>query len=194
MIAFVRGRVVDKRPDSAVLDVGGVGYEVAMPTGSLAALPGEGQEATVMTYLHVRDDGVSLFGFASDEEKALFEALIGVSGVGPKVALAALSALAPATLRQAIASEDVATVASTPGIGKKTAQRIIVELKDKVGVPEVSVAADVPPEPLGEAVEALTQMGFSRREVMRALSDFEGDGEQAEALVRHALKRLGGSV
>ena len=195
MIALLTGRVHEKRAASVIIDVGGVGYEVAMATGSLAALPAEGDSVTVHTFLQARDDGVSLFGFESAHEKALFELLLGVSGVGPKVALSALSALAPAALSEAIAREDAALIASTPGIGKKTAQRIIIELKDRLDLPDLAGAPSaVAPDAYAEATDALVGMGFGQAEIAGALTDAAGDDLAAEDLVRHALKRLGGAA
>ena len=193
MIAFLTGRVASKRTGECVLDVGGVGFRLAMSTSSLAALPAEGDTVTVHTHLHVREDELSLFGFESTDERALFEQLLTVSGVGPKVALATLSALAPATLTEAIAREDVALISSVPGIGKKTAQRIILDLKDRLGLPDLTAAAPgVGADVAAEATEALHGMGFSSAEVAVALSGYEGDAADAQAVLRYALKRLGG--
>ena len=128
MIAFLTGRVASKAPTFALLDVGGVGYRLLMSTTSLAALPAEGDEVTVHTYLYVREDELTLFGFESGAETEAFERLITVSGVGPKVALATLSSLSPDALAGAIAAGDDGLISSVPGIGKKTAQRIILEL------------------------------------------------------------------
>jgi Holliday junction DNA helicase RuvA len=162
-----------------------------MSTGSLASLPAEGDTATIHTRLHVREDELSLYGFESAAEKELFEHLITVRGVGPKVALAALSAYEPDVLVEAIRSEDVAIVSSISGIGAKTAQRIILELKDKLGGTTLSTgqsseAAGV----VAEAREALLAMGFSAAEVASALKNADGKG--ASAIVRDALKRFGG--
>jgi Holliday junction DNA helicase RuvA len=140
MIAFLTGKVAAKTTAYAIVEVGGVGFKMAMSTSSLAALPAEGDDVTVHTYLHVREDELALFGFESDDERVLFEQLISVSGVGPKVALSVLSALAPDTLKRAIASEDVALLSSVPGIGKKSAQRLIIELKDRLDLPDLSPA------------------------------------------------------
>ena len=129
MIAFLDGTLAGKTLASAFVNVGGVGFEVGMSQAGLAKLPATGEHVTVHTYLQVRDDGMSLFGFLSLEEKALFEKLITVSGVGPKVALAALSSYAPSQLADLIAAQDVAAVQRIPGVGKKTASRIILELK-----------------------------------------------------------------
>lgn len=192
MIAFLRGRLTGRTPTHALVDVGGVGYEVAMPTRSLAALPGEGEPVTVLTHMHVREDGMSLFGFTTDAEKRLFEGLIGVSGVGPKVALAMLSALSPDDLASAVAREDVGVLSSVPGVGKKTAQRVIVDLKDRLGGPDVGALKGTVADVHTEAREALLAMGFGPVEAAAALKDVEG--EDAQALLRAALRRLGGAA
>jgi Holliday junction DNA helicase RuvA len=196
MIAFLTGRVSAKAASYALLDVGGVGYKLAMTTGSLAALPAEGDEVTVWTHLYVREDELSLFGFENEAEKESFEQLITVSGVGPKVALATLSALSPDALAAAIASGDDATIATVPGIGKKTAQRIILDLKDKLGLQGLGSGGLT--KSLGssaafsEATDALLSMGFSSPEISAALREFDGGSSDAQALLKHALRRLGG--
>lgn len=192
MIAFLTGRVVAKRPASALIDVGGVGYQLAMSTGSLAALPADGDEVTVWTHLHVREDELSLFGFESEAEKNAFELLITVSGVGPKVALSALSAMSADTLAQAIATEDDKLIATIPGVGKKTAQRIVLDLKDKLGTREIgsSVRGAGQALAVAEASDALLGMGFSSAEIAIALQGSD-KGADTQSLVRHALKRLG---
>lgn len=192
MIAFLTGRVVAKRPASALLEVGGVGYQLAMSTGSLAALPAEGDEVTVWTHLHVREDELSLFGFESESEKSAFELLITVSGVGPKVALSALSAMSADTLGQAIATEDDKLIATIPGVGKKTAQRIVLDLKDKLGAREIGSSTRSSGQALAvaEASDALLGMGFSSAEIAIALQGSD-KGADTQSLVRHALKRLG---
>ena len=192
MIAFLTGRVVAKRATFALLDVGGVGYQMAMSTGSLAALPAEGDEVTVWTHLHVREDELSLFGFESEAEKAAFELLITVSGVGPKVALSALSAMSAETLANAVATEDDKLIATIPGVGKKTAQRIVLDLKDKLGAPDVGARGRTggPGVAFAEASDALLGMGFSSAEIAVALQGSD-QGADTQALVRHALKRLG---
>jgi Holliday junction DNA helicase RuvA len=193
MIAFLTGRVAHVSEDHCVLDVGGVGFRVAMSTSALAALPAEGDEVTIQTHLHVRDDEMSLFGFESQSEKVLFERLITVSGVGPKVALAALSSYDAETLSQAIADEDVAVVSSIPGIGAKTAQRIILDLKDRLVTAGV---ADAPRgdsgDARGEVREALAGMGFTAAEASAAVKGFDGPADDAQALLKYALGRLGG--
>lgn len=196
MIAFLTGRLVEKGTDYAVLDVGGVGYRMALSANSLTALPAEGDEVTVHTHMHVREDDISLFGFESASEKALFARLITVSGIGPKVALAALSSFTPGALISAIVSEDAALVSSIPGVGNKTAQRLILELKDKLDTPgnlAVGGAAGTAPA-AAEAREALATMGFSSTEAATALKGYDGPPRDAAAMLRHALKRLGGGA
>jgi holliday junction DNA helicase RuvA len=193
MIAFLTGRVAAVGAAHCLLEVGGVGLRLSMTTGSLAALPAVGDQVTVHTHLHVREDELSLFGFESDAEKLAFEQLITVSGVGPKVALATLSALSAGALAAAVMSEDVATISGVPGIGKKTAQRIILDLKDKLGAGELSSAASRAGgsgPALAEATDALLAMGFSAAEAATALKGAEG-AQSATALLRHALRRLG---
>jgi len=195
MIAFLDGTVVEKGASHALIQVGGVGFRLAMTTSSLSALPAIGDEVIVHTYLHVREDELSLFGFESEAEKSAFELLITVSGVGPKVALATLSALSPETLTAAVASEDVATISSVPGIGKKTAQRIILDLKDKLGAADLALGGGVARGSragagLAEATDALLAMGFSSAEASAALKGADGTAD-AQSLLRYALQRLG---
>ncbi|TDB38887.1 MAG: Holliday junction branch migration protein RuvA [Actinobacteria bacterium] len=195
MIAFLTGRIAEKGAGHVVLDVGGVGLRVAMSTGSIAALPAEGDSVTVRTHLQVREDELSLYGFENADEKSLFEKLITVSGVGPRVALSALSSFRSAALAEAVAREDVGLLSSIPGVGKKTAQRIIIELKDKLGVPDLAAATSgAGASTHAEARDALLGMGFSAAEVATALDRYEGDPENSQALLKHALRRLGGGV
>jgi Holliday junction DNA helicase RuvA len=192
VIAFLSGRVAGKDAGSALLDVGGVGYRLLMSTRSLASLPAEGGSVTVHTYLHVREDELTLYGFENDDERALFETLIGVSGVGPKVALAVLSALKPDALRAAVASDDVAVLSSVPGVGKKTAQRLALELKDKLDLPDVVFAGrGAHPVAAAEARDALLAMGFTAGEAAAALRGAD-ERSTAEQLLKSALKSLGG--
>jgi Holliday junction DNA helicase RuvA len=193
MISFLTGRVAGKASGFALLEVGGVGYRLLMSTASLTALPADGDEATVHTYLHVREDELTLYGFESEDERALFELLISISGVGPKVALAVLSALQPDALRGAIARDDIALLSSVPGVGKKTAQRLVLELKDKLGLPELGAASGAAGSPAAtEARDALLSMGFSPAEAAAALRDADA-GATTEQLLKTALRALGGS-
>ena len=198
MIAFLSGKVAAVLPpNTAYIDVAGVGYAVSMPQGDLGKLE-VGKSARVLTYLSVSDNGLGLYGFLSDEEKALFEKLIGVSKVGPKMALAALSTYTPRELADAIAAQDIARVSHIPGVGKKTAERIILELKgtlergletlfDSGAADGAASAASVA---LTGATEALLSMGFTSAEAEVALKGApEGAGEGA--LLQYGLKRLG---
>ena len=190
MIAFLEGKLVERSLSSACIEVGGIGYLVHLSQASLAKLPEVGSRVRVLTHLQVREDAWTLYGFLSMEEKALFERLIGVSGVGPKVALAALSSFAPRTLADAIAAQDVALVSRIPGVGKKTASRIILELKGIDGLFGEGVPAAPADEGLKGATEALLSMGFTSTEAEVALKGApEGAGEGA--LLQYALKRLG---
>jgi Holliday junction DNA helicase RuvA len=178
VIARLRGTVAARTAAGVVLDVGGVGYLVAATPRVSARV---GQEATVETYLHVREDALQLYGFATLDERELFELLLGVSGVGPKVALAIVSGSTPAELRRAIARDDTARFEAIPGIGRKTAQRVVLELKEKLG----SVA------PAGGSVlarDALVELGWSVVDAERALHDVD-ESLPVEEQVRSALKK-----
>jgi Holliday junction DNA helicase RuvA len=181
MIARLRGRCVANTPDGLVLDVGGVGYLVAAtPTAVRDATSSD--EVTVQTYLHVREDALQLYGFADGAERELFEHLLAVSGVGPKVALAIVSGSPPADLRRAIALEDTARFEAIPGIGKKTAQRVVLELKEKLG----SVASPAEHGHVG-ARDALVELGYSPVEAERALAQVDHE-LPVEEQVRQALR------
>ena len=192
MIAFLRGALAAKSAQGVVVDVGGVGYGVALSQASLSRLPGLGEEVSILTYLQVSESGIALYGFLSEEEKALFERLIAVSGVGPKVALAALSTFSAG----ALASQDVALVQKIPGVGKKTAQRIILELKGSLdqGIEGLFGRSEDPAaiidERLKGATEALLSMGFTSAEAELALKGAP-EGATEAALLQYALKRLG---
>lgn len=192
MIAFLSGRVAAKTAGGAVVEVGGVGFRLLMSTAAVGGLPAVGDEVTLPTYLHVREDELTLYGFGNDDERETFEHLIAVSGIGPKVALAVLSSLRPAVLRSAVAGEDVALISSVPGIGKKTAQRLILELKDRLALPDTGPSRPASSVAVSEARQALLGMGFSAAEAASALRDAPADAP-AEALLRAALKELGGA-
>ncbi len=193
MIAFIEGVVAGKTLTSVYLNVGGVGFEVGMSQSGLSKLPATGERALVHTYMQVRDDGMSLYGFLSLEEKALFERLIAISGVGPKVALAALSSYTPSELATLIAAQDVAAVQRIPGVGKKTASRIILELKGSFDQGIGGLFAEeqqVASKALEGAREALLSMGFTSAEADLALKGAPADGTEA-SLLQYALKKLG---
>jgi holliday junction DNA helicase RuvA len=182
MIARLRGKPVASTPDGLVLDVGGVGYLVAA-TPSAVRKAGAAEEVTVETYLHVRDDVLQLYGFADREERELFVQLLTVNGVGPKVALAIVSGSPAAELRRAIVREDTARFQAIPGIGKKTAERIVLELKEKLGTAE-------PAAPTGDLVarDALVELGWTLVDADRALADVD-DTLPVEEQVRLALRK-----
>ena len=183
MIARLRGKPVSRAGERLVFDVGGVGYLVnATPTA--LRLAQSGGEVSLETYLHVREDALQLYGFADGAERELFEHLLAVSGVGPKVALAIVSGSPPADLRRAIALEDTARFEAIPGIGKKTAQRVVLELKEKVGVVE---QARTDGSPHLVARDALVELGWSLPEAERALAGIDPE-LPAEERVRLALK------
>ena len=192
MIAHLRGELLLKDTSHVVIDVAGVGYQVMVSASVLASLPALGEVASLWTKLIVREDDMALFGFESVGEKAFFEKLMTVSGVGPKVALAALSTLDPASMARAIEAEDVGKVSTIPGVGKKVAQRIILELKGKLDIGATSEGEDsVPHAASGDASDALLSMGFSSAEVAVALEGYQGPPEALEACITYALKRLG---
>ena len=191
MIALVRGEVAIRRPDHVVVDCGGVGYRLAVSAQTLRHVPPVGKQVTLHAHLIPRDDALNLFGFASEDERDLFLALIGVQSVGPKVALAVLSGGSTRELLSAIAAGDAARFQAVPGIGKRTAERIIVELREKVAPPgeddgiSITRAADAD-DPHGLAREGLLGLGFAPPEVDALLADVEGDS--AEALIAAALR------
>jgi Holliday junction DNA helicase RuvA len=190
MIASVRGEVLVRRPDHVVVEAGGVGYRLAVSTETLKSVPARGREATLHAHLVARDDSLSLYGFASEEERDLFLQLISVSGVGPKVALAALSGGAPRELLRAIATGDAKRFQAVPGIGKRTAERIIVELRERIAdsLDEAALAAAAgEAEPRALAREGLVNLGYTPAEAERLLDGAEG--ESAEELVGSALRR-----
>jgi Holliday junction DNA helicase RuvA len=188
VIASVRGEVIVRRPDHVVIDCAGVGYRLAVSANTLKSVPRAGEEALLQTHLVMRDDGMHLYGFGSEEERDLFLMLIGVQGVGPKVALAVLSGGTPRELLKAIAGGDSARFQATPGIGKRTAERIIVELREKVGGQTsgddfVISRAD---DPRTLAREGLLGLGFTPVEADRLLD--KARGETAEDLIAAALR------
>jgi Holliday junction DNA helicase RuvA len=188
VIASVRGEVIVRRPDHVVVDCAGVGYRLAVSATTLRAVPRVGEQALLHTHLVMRDDGMHLFGFGSEQERELFLMLIGVQSVGPKVALAVLSGGTPRELLNAIASGDSARFQAVPGIGKRTAERIIVELREKVGGETsgddfvVSRADD----PRTLAREGLLGLGFTPAEADKLLDGTHG--ETAEDLIAEALR------
>lgn len=200
MIALVRGRLLRKEAQEAVVDVGGVGYRVTIPFSTFYRIGEVGQEVTLLTHTHVREDALALFGFLTATEQALFERLIAVSGVGPKVAIAILSGIEAPDLVSALRSGDVARLTRVPGVGKKTAERLVLELKDKVqGLPGAEPEAKLPPPgaptPTEDLVSALVHLGYSRSEAEKGVARaVEAADEEVrfEELLRRALRALSG--
>jgi holliday junction DNA helicase RuvA len=188
VIALVSGTVAVRRSDHVVIDCCGVGYRLAVSTQTLRQVPAVGNEVLLHTHLVVRDDALSLYGFASEEERELFLMLLGVQSVGPKVALAVLSGGPPRDLLAALAAGDAARFQAVPGIGKRTAERIIVELREKVGVslPEHTISVRRSEDPRALAREALVELGYTAPEADELLDGAEG--EQPEELVAQALR------
>ena len=189
MIALLSGEVVVRRGDHVVLSCGGVGYRLAVSAETLRHVPAVGRPATLHTHLIVRDDALQLYGFATEEERDLFLLLIGVQSVGPKVALAVLSGGPPRELLGAVAAGDTARLQAVPGIGKRTAERIVVELREKVGpiaVEDPIVVRRRADDPLVLAREGLVGLGFTAQEADRLLDGAAGDSP--EALIAEALR------
>lgn len=197
MIAQLRGRLATSALGEVVVDVAGVGYRVHVPPGAVRAAVGD--EITLHTHLAVREDALTLYGFPEPAARDLYETLLSVTGVGPRLALAAIGALGAHGLRRAVVAEDVAGLTVVPGVGKKSAQRIILELREQLGavddetVPAGTAAADA----RGEVRQALAGLGYAPAEVKAALdaasADDDGASEEPETLLRSALKMLAGA-
>ena len=200
MISFVRGTVSDIEENCVEIDTGALGYEIMMPLSDIERLSGLRQEVKIFTYLNVREDEMSLFGFLTKDALELFKKLITVAGIGPRGALGILGVFTPADLRFAILSGDVKAITKAPGIGTKTAQRLVIELKDKVdiadGLREIADSIDYRGEVTddsarSEAVMALTVLGYSNQEALKALQGIETEGRDTEDILKDALKKMG---
>ena len=187
MIARLRGVLVAKGESGVVIEVGGVGYEVNVTPRDLASLPGLGEEIVLHTHLVVREDNMALYGFDAPAGRDMFRILLGASGVGPALALAILSTLRPIDLRQAIATDDVAALVAAPGIGKRKAEKLILDLRPKLGSMVASTAASSEVAKVREALEAL---GYLPAEIRSALEEISLDGS-VEEMVRSALRVMG---
>ena len=195
MIAHVRGRLLRKGPQEAIVDVGGVGYRVTIPLSTFYRIGEPGAEVTLLTHTHVREDALALFGFLTPVEQALFERLIAVSGVGPKLAVGVLSGIEAPELATALRTNDLARLTRIPGVGKKTAERLVLELKDKLQ--ELPSSAAEPARPSAAAddiVSALVHLGYSRPEAERGVERALRDHAEArfEDLLRFALQAVSG--
>ncbi len=199
MITFLDGKLVSALPTQAIVDVSGVGYEVFIPLSSYDKLPAAGQSVRMLTHLHVREDAHVLYGFMSAAERDLFRLLVNhVSGIGPKLALAVLSGMSVSNFKSAVVNSDVTALAKISGLGKKTAERIVLELKDKLGVAaawEAASAAHAPSpeeEEANEAVLALIALGYKQIDAHKSVREMQqkGEAKSAQELVKLALKRM----
>ncbi len=188
MIALISGKVAVRRGDHVVVDCGGVGYRLAVSAETLKHVPAVGRDVVLHAHLIVRDDALALYGFSSEEERELFLMLLGVQAVGPKVALAVLSGAPPRELLRVVAAGDAARLQAAPGVGKRTAERIIVELREKVGatLPEDSITVSRSDDPATLAREALLGLGYNPNEIDALLDGASGDS--TEELISHALR------
>ncbi len=188
MIALISGSVAVRRTDHIVVDTGGVGYRLAVSGETLKHVPAVGHPVTLHTHLVVRDDALALYGFATEEERDLFLMLLAVQSVGPKVALAVLSGAPPRVLLAAVSAGDVATLQAAPGVGKRTAERIVVELREKVGatIGDGAISISRGDDPAALARKALVGLGYSPVEIDELLAG--ADGQSAEDLIAHALR------
>ncbi len=192
MIGSVRGKLESKAPPQLTVDVGGVGYELVAPMSTFFLLPGVGEPVHLLTHLVVREDAHVLYAFGTEAERRLFRSLIKVSGVGPKIALALLSGISVEAFAQSVQSEDIATLTRVPGVGRKTAERLVVELRDRLTAPsDGGLSSAVPPQsPQAEAFAALTGMGCTPAEATRLLKAVGPGTHSTEELIRRALQGI----
>jgi holliday junction DNA helicase RuvA len=193
MIGYLRGSLVDRpSPDEVILDVSGVGYRVSVPTSVASTVGGPGNELRLHVHTHVREDAIVLYGFAHADERRCFEALLGAHGVGPTLALSILSSLSPAALTAAVLEDDAATLCAVPGVGRKTAARLLLELKARLDLPSLDAigtgSASLRSAQV-EAREALAELGYGPEEIRSALDGVD-DESSVEVLVRSALREL----
>jgi len=191
LIASLKGTVLSKKPDRIIIEVGGVGYSVAVPLRSLGDIPGEGNAVFMYTYTHVREDALQLFGFTSEDERRVFATLLGVTGVGPKLALAILSGMPVERFVEAIYSEDVVLLSSIPGLGKKTAARLVLELKGKLQSIAGGTDSFFQTGIAGDSISALVNLGYKRHLSEKAVESALKNGAAAiEEIIKEALKSL----
>ncbi len=196
MIGRLRGVLAHKSPPTLVVEVVGVGYELEAPMSTFYELPPVGQAVTLYTHLVVREDAHLLYGFSRESQRRLFRALLKVNGVGPRVALAVLSGLSDQEFRRCVANEDIARLTRVPGIGRKTAERLVVELRDKLGDEAKSgerpgaPSPEAPAAPVSEAISAKIALGYKPQEASRAVHGIQSDGLACEEIIRQALKGM----
>jgi Holliday junction DNA helicase RuvA len=196
VIAFLRGRVIDKQPNRIVVDVGGVGYDVHVPLSTFYETGDEGAEVSLRVYTHVREDALQLYGFLTDLERQVFERLIGISGIGPKLAIAVLSGMDSRELIVAVQRADVARLTGIPGIGKKTAERIVLELKDRLTQLAAPAVVGTPVGTAGDRLRtdllsALQNLGYHRQQVEKVINSVTSAVDVTfEQALRSALREL----
>ena len=190
MISYLEGKILDKNEKFFVVDVSGVGYRIFSHSGILEKIPENGQNVKIWTHLYVREDAMDLYGFLNKEELEFFEILISISGIGPRSALGILEVASVSSLKQAIVSEDETFFTKVSGIGRKTAQRLILELKSKLAKTVVLEKGGSFKE-MSDAFEALVALGYRQSDVRRVLNELPKDMKSAEAKVKEVLKRLG---
>jgi len=194
MFAYLRGKLAFKSNDNAIVDVNGVGYSLQIPFSTYQLLPDIDQDVKLYTYMAVREDNISLFGFSSIEEKRIFEQLISVSGIGPKLGVGILSDITPADFSLAVITDDVNRLTKISGIGKKTAQRIIIELKDKMKTEDVKATTEAPVlrsvinNDVEEAISALQVLGYPNKEAVNMVNSVVQEGMKVEEIIKLALK------
>lgn len=198
MIGRLRGTLISKQPPSLLIEVGGVGYDVDAPMSTIYDLPATGKEVILLIHYAVKEDGVSLYGFMHEAERAMFRNLLKVSGIGAKIALAVLSGVSTDELSRLVHTGDVVALTKIPGIGKKTAERMVVELRDRVDatgvrLPVSTSAGAAPLDPVGEATVALQQLGYKPPEALRLVTKVSAEGDTAETIIRKALRAALGS-
>ncbi len=198
MIGRLRGILISKQPPWLLVEVGGVGYELEAPMSTIYDLPQTGKEVTLLTHYAVKEDSVALYGFLHESERASFRNLLKVSGIGAKTALAVLSGVSTQDFARLVQAGDVVALTKIPGIGKKTAERIVVELRDRVdglgaSMPGLSAAPGAPADPAAEATVALQQLGYKPAEVSRLVQKVAEAGDSAETIIRKALRAALGS-
>lgn len=200
MISYIRGELTELSEEGIVVETGGIGYAIRVPASVLPQLPQLGNRVKIYTYLQVREDGVGLFGFLTRDDLDVFRQLLSVNGIGSKAALSLLSVLTPDELRFAVLSEDVKTLSQAPGLGKKTSQKLIFELKDKFSLEDVlekqqahgaASAREPAGDAAGEAVQALAALGYSQSEALRVVREIPDAGNMTvEELLKQALRRM----
>ena len=199
MIGRLRGTLLSRQPPWLLVEVGGVGYELEAPMSTIYDLPAVGREVVLLTHYAVKEDSASLYGFASESERAMFRQLLKISGIGARIALAVLSGVSADAFARIIHAGDAVALTKIPGIGKKTAERILIELRDRIDAPGAAVVGAVAPsratpaDARGEAEVALQQLGYKPAEAARLVSKVAADGDDAETVIRKSLRAaLGG--